>query len=64
MCGIVGLIGGIARNEQRADGAVRQMAARLKHRGPDQDGFCVHAAAGVALGDWLYRTYRRMAASL
>jgi asparagine synthase (glutamine-hydrolysing) len=50
MCGIAGLIdprGGAAG--ALAD-QVRAMAATLRHRGPDDEGLWVEAAAGVALG--------------
>ncbi|HYK03012.1 MAG TPA: asparagine synthase (glutamine-hydrolyzing) [Thermoanaerobaculia bacterium] len=50
MCGIAGLwqFGGGAGEELRARAA--GMADALQHRGPDDDGVWVDAAAGIALG--------------
>jgi asparagine synthase (glutamine-hydrolysing) len=44
MCGIVGITGGGAAGPEIA----RAMAARIEHRGPDDEGY--HESEGVALG--------------
>lgn len=51
MCGICGLVGDIAAGAGTASPAsetLHRMAARLRHRGPDEAGF--HGEPGVALG--------------
>lgn len=51
MCGLVGFIGNTGIRSQTALAALaRRMAARLSHRGPDDDGVWVDAHCGVALG--------------
>ena len=47
MCGIVGIVSAGDRHPAGAE-TVRRMADRLRHRGPDADGF--HDAPGVHLG--------------
>jgi asparagine synthase (glutamine-hydrolysing) len=48
MCGIVG----IRRFDGRPvdEGLLRAMAERLRHRGPDGDGFAIHAGGSVGFG--------------
>jgi len=53
MCGIAGFLGQAAEEELRAQ--VGRMAGQLVHRGPDDCGAWVDAAAGVAFG------FRRLA---
>jgi asparagine synthase (glutamine-hydrolysing) len=50
MCGLAGLLvpGGARADELESE--ARRMAAALRHRGPDDDGVWVDAAAGVGLG--------------
>lgn len=48
MCGIVGIVGGVAASSEGAFLA-RRMADTIRHRGPDSDGVWVDAEAGVAL---------------
>jgi asparagine synthase (glutamine-hydrolysing) len=51
MCGLVGFIGGTGIRSQAALAALAgRMSARLRHRGPDDDGVWVDAHCGVALG--------------
>ena len=45
MCGIAGVLG---RSVEEGDALVREMAARMSHRGPDGEGF--FANDGIALG--------------
>jgi len=49
MCGIAGFlqIGGLSPRAAR--GELAAMAASLSHRGPDDEGFWLAPAAGVAL---------------
>jgi asparagine synthase (glutamine-hydrolysing) len=50
MCGITGILQ-VARASRSADlTAISRMTARLRHRGPDADGFWCDREAGVALG--------------
>jgi asparagine synthase (glutamine-hydrolysing) len=46
MCGLVGMIGAGARDEQ----LLRVMTAAIRHRGPDDEGYWLDTDAGVALG--------------
>lgn len=48
MCGLVGVVGNTSSESLRV--AAEQMSDRLRHRGPDDDGLWIDAAAGVALG--------------
>ncbi len=48
MCGVVGFLGAEA-SVSIAD-TVRRMAARISHRGPDDDGVWADPEAGIALG--------------
>ncbi|TIT69790.1 MAG: asparagine synthetase B, partial [Mesorhizobium sp.] len=48
MCGIVGIVGGVAATSSGAS-TVRRMADMIRHRGPDGDGVWTDAEAGVAL---------------
>ncbi|RWE34890.1 asparagine synthase (glutamine-hydrolyzing) [Mesorhizobium sp.] len=48
MCGIVGIVGGVAATSSGAFTA-RRMADMIRHRGPDGDGVWTDAEAGVAL---------------
>lgn len=51
MCGLVGFIGGTGIRSQAALAALAgRMSARLRHRGPDDEGVWVDAHCGVALG--------------
>ena len=51
MCGLVGFIGSSGIRSQPALAALaRRMSARLRHRGPDDEGVWVDAHRGVALG--------------
>ena len=45
MCGIAGIYGHI--NSESAQSRIRKMADKLKHRGPDAEGF--HVSEGIAL---------------
>jgi asparagine synthase (glutamine-hydrolysing) len=49
MCGIVGIVPREPAEPGRLDALVRRMAAAIKHRGPDDEGFFVnsHVALGV-----------------
>jgi asparagine synthase (glutamine-hydrolysing) len=48
MCGIVGNV--LAAPERRPDpGVLRRMADRLRHRGPDDDGFVVAGPGGLGM---------------
>jgi len=49
MCGVVGFIDR-SLDATRAEATVDRMAARLRHRGPDDSGSWVDADVGVALG--------------
>ncbi|MBZ9851943.1 asparagine synthase (glutamine-hydrolyzing) [Mesorhizobium sp. CA14] len=48
MCGIAGIMGGIAATSSGA-GSVRRMADMIRHRGPDGEGIWTDAEAGIAL---------------
>ncbi|MDX8513986.1 asparagine synthase (glutamine-hydrolyzing) [Mesorhizobium captivum] len=48
MCGIVGIVGGVAATSNGAF-AIRRMADMIRHRGPDGDGVWTDAEAGIAL---------------
>ena len=50
MCGICGIV--FANRPAQAESSVRAMAAAMRHRGPDDDGFLVNEprAPGLALG--------------
>ena len=48
MCGIAGLAGAALVASQGGEGAVRGMCDRIRHRGPDDDGY--FTATDVALG--------------
>ncbi len=50
MCGIAGLLLAPCRADPARLAAIGPMTARLRHRGPDGDGFWHDAAAGVAFG--------------
>lgn len=51
MCGIAGLFDASrARSADTLDHAVRRMAATLHHRGPDDRGYWIDPASGIALG--------------
>jgi asparagine synthase (glutamine-hydrolysing) len=50
MCGLAGFASREAGDAQAMTALVRRMSARLRHRGPDDDGEWVDAAAGIALG--------------
>src|SRR5512132_3969862 len=51
VCGITGVLDGTgARTEDALLGAVLAMTNAVAHRGPDDSGLWVDAAAGVALG--------------
>src|SRR5882757_1958107 len=51
MCGIAGFVSfDRERSAEALRAAAEGMAARLVHRGPDDDGTWVDATAGVALG--------------
>ena len=57
MCGLVGFIGGTGIRSQAALAALaRRMSARLRHRGPDDEG------AAVVFQEWLAGTYDSPAA--
>src|SRR5580765_7741268 len=49
MCGLAGFLGGAMGADQRRDVA-RQMADRLRHRGPDDSGEWVDTRAGLSFG--------------
>jgi asparagine synthase (glutamine-hydrolysing) len=49
MCGLAGFLGGTMGADQRRDVA-RQMADRIRHRGPDDSGEWVDSRAGLAFG--------------
>ena len=49
MCGLTGLLGRPGP-EPELSASVRRMAGELRHRGPDAEGVCVDAEAGLALG--------------
>jgi asparagine synthase (glutamine-hydrolysing) len=55
MCGIAGFWQPPGENVDRMTERVRQMAATLRHRGPDDEGSWIDPDAGVALG------FRRLA---
>ncbi|MGH9534422.1 MAG: asparagine synthase (glutamine-hydrolyzing) [Terriglobales bacterium] len=48
MCGICGMVGAPAKTPEAAQAQVGRMAARLRHRGPDEEGY--YGGAGIALG--------------
>src|SRR6478735_570787 len=51
MCGIVGFLGGSGWDDSGASTAtLRRMTDALERRGPDDAGYWVDAAAGIALG--------------
>jgi asparagine synthase (glutamine-hydrolysing) len=51
MCGIVGILDiNRATHETHLSGDARRMSATLRHRGPDDEGIWMDAAAGIALG--------------
>lgn len=51
MCGIVGLLGGLASaSGDLPRETIMQMTARLRHRGPDSGGHWLDEDAGIALG--------------
>lgn len=51
MCGFAGFLESAAlRSEEELESSVRAMATTLRHRGPDDHGTWVDAAAGVGLG--------------
>ena len=48
MCGIVGNV--MARADRRPDtGVLRRMAERIRHRGPDDEGFVERGRAGLGM---------------
>ena len=48
MCGIVGNV--MARADRRPDtGVLRRMAERIRHRGPDDEGFVMRGRAGLGM---------------
>ncbi len=49
MCGIAGILLDPARTDPRLLAAIGPMAMRLRHRGPDGDGFWIDEGQGVAL---------------
>src|SRR5436190_15437318 len=49
MCGIAGFLSGGARSQDQNAAVLRQMADRLRHRGPDDEGIWVDAEAGISL---------------
>ena len=49
MCGIAGIFLNPHLNDPRRLGAVADMAARLRHRGPDGEGVWMDEAAGISL---------------
>jgi asparagine synthase (glutamine-hydrolysing) len=50
MCGLAGFVTGETGEAAAMSALVRRMAARLRQRGPDDEGEWVDAQAGVALG--------------
>ncbi|MBF0323978.1 MAG: asparagine synthase (glutamine-hydrolyzing) [Alphaproteobacteria bacterium] len=50
MCGLTGFIEAGGNSAEVLEARVRAMADTLRHRGPDDDGVWVDAAAGLALG--------------
>ena len=50
MCGLVGILSPKGLNAAAAQELVGRLAAHLNHRGPDDHGFWVDGAAGIALG--------------
>jgi asparagine synthase (glutamine-hydrolysing) len=50
MCGLAGFLSPGPIDEPASAAAVRRMTARIAHRGPDDEGVWVDAAAGIALG--------------
>jgi len=50
MCGLAGILAEPSRKVEELEDCARSMAGQLRHRGPDDSGLWVDAAAGVALG--------------
>src|SRR5262245_16786940 len=50
MCGISGTFDAAGRSTESLAGAIDRMSETLHHRGPDDGGTWVDAAAGIALG--------------
>ncbi len=55
MCGLAGVFSRNNRSSDELQGIVSRMTAAIVHRGPDDNGVWIDAAAGVALG------FRRLA---
>jgi asparagine synthase (glutamine-hydrolysing) len=50
MCGIAGFLAASGLDAAAAQATLQRLADRLCHRGPDDSGTWVDAAAGVAMG--------------
>ncbi|HEX7049651.1 MAG TPA: asparagine synthase (glutamine-hydrolyzing) [Longimicrobiales bacterium] len=50
MCGFAGILTSTPHTAEALDQAVRRMTAPITHRGPDDEGTWLDAAAGIALG--------------
>jgi asparagine synthase (glutamine-hydrolysing) len=44
MCGIAGIV--VLKNSLDPEQLIREMTDRVRHRGPDDEGFCVHGRVG------------------
>ena len=50
MCGVTGYFQPAGFSTVAAELTIREMSARLSHRGPDDEGAWLDADAGIALG--------------